>query len=168
MTDVGKGESIVVNVTRAHAPKGVDHFHMLAKIGFYNNSAFIRYAPGFLLQWGVSGNSTLNDEYGHTPIMNDPVVLSNTVGTLTFAISPEKLRATELFLNFKDNSRLDSQGYAPIAKVVKGMETALAIHNPTPNSTAGVSAQAYADNGNSWIRRTYPGINFITGVVLSA
>jgi cyclophilin family peptidyl-prolyl cis-trans isomerase len=169
MTDVGSGEPIVLNVTRANAPNGVDHFHLLAKIGFFNNSAFIRYDTDFLVQWGVSGNSTLDSEYGHTPIPDDPVLLSNTVGTVSFAQSPEKLRATELFINFKNNSHLDAEGFSAFATVVgRGVKTAMAVHNPTPNSTAGVSAQAYADNGNDWIRKTYPGINFITGVVLSA
>jgi hypothetical protein len=77
-------------------------------------------------------------------------------------------RSTVLFLNFKNNSHLDGEGFVPFATVVgNGMAAALAVHNPTPNSTAGVSEQAYADNGNAWIRKTYPGINFITGVVLS-
>ena len=65
-TDVGKGEPITINVTRSAAPNGVDHFHMLASAGFYNESAFIRYAPGFVVQWGVSGNRTLDEMYGHT------------------------------------------------------------------------------------------------------
>jgi hypothetical protein len=33
-TDVGKGEPITLNVTRSAAPIGVDHFYMLASIGF--------------------------------------------------------------------------------------------------------------------------------------
>lgn len=64
-TDVGHGEPITINVTRAAAPLGVDHFHMLASAGFYNESAFIRYAPNFVVQWGVSSNKTLDDMYGH-------------------------------------------------------------------------------------------------------
>lgn len=169
-TDVGAGESIVLNVTRALAPNGVDHFHWLAKIGFYNNSAFLRVDPKLLVEWGVSGNSTLNHKYGHSPIQNDPVKGSNTVGTMSFATDPEfHLRATQLFLNFANNSHLDSQGFAPFATVVgKGMATATAIHNPTPNSTHGVPPADYAANGNAWIRKTYPAINFITGVELSA
>lgn len=170
MTDVNGNSSIVLNISRASAPNGVDQFHELAKVGFFNNSAFVRYIPGLMVQWGVSGNSTLDRQYGHKPIKNDPVVMSNTFGTLSFAQSGDafKLRATEVFINFKNNSHLDSEGFAPFATVVgKGMDIAKAIHNPTPNSTHGVPAKDYADKGNRWIRKTYPGINFITGVTLS-
>jgi len=169
-TDVGGGEPIVLNVTRALAPNGVDHFHWLVTVGFYNNSALLRVDPKVMVAWGVSGNSTLNHEYGHSPIANDPVKGSNTIGTLSFMTDPQfHLRATQLFLNFGNNSHLDSQGFAPFATVVgNGMATAKLIHNPTPNSTHGVSPSAYAANGNAWIRETYPGVNFITGAHLSA
>jgi len=168
-TNVGKGESIVLNVTRALAPNGVDHFLRLAKAGFFNNSAFFRYDPNRLVEWGVSGNSSLNHQFGHTPIQNDPVKESNLYGTLTFNINPEfKVRSTVLFLNLGNNSHLDSEGFAPFATVVgDGMKTVEAIHNPTPNSTEGASPQAYADNGNAWVEKTYPGINFITGVEIN-
>lgn len=171
-TDVGsrrKGETIVLNISRASAPHGVDHFHLLAKIGFFNEAAFYRYAPNFLVEWGVSANSTLNHIFGHSPIPDDPVVLSNVAGTVSFADGGMG-RATVLFLNFDDNSRLDKNGIAPFATVVDdghSMKTARAIFNPTPNSTSGIPPQAYADNGDAWIRRTYPGINFIKSVTLS-
>jgi len=170
ITDVNGGESIVLNVTRSLAPIGVDHFYMLAKIGFYNNSAFIRYVPQSMVSWGVSGNATDNRDFGHTPIANDPVKGSNTFGTMSFELSPQfKLRATQLFINFADNSHLDSQGYAQFATVVgAGMKTALGIHNPTPNNTHGVPPGEYANGGNKWVRENYPGISFIIGLELSA
>jgi len=49
----------------------------------------------------------------------------------------------------------------------KSFQTASHIFNPTPNSTTGVPSQAYADNGNVWVRKEYPGINFITGCTIS-
>ena len=167
----GSGPSpIVLNVTRAAAPVGVDHFHELVRVGFYNDSAFLRVAPGFVVQWGVSGNATLNEAYGHTPIADDPVRMSNVRGTLALANGGyANSRATVLYINFGNNSHLDAQGMAPFATLdAQSMATALAIHNPTPNSSAGVPEKAYADNGNAWIRKTYPGINFITGAVLSS
>jgi peptidyl-prolyl cis-trans isomerase A (cyclophilin A) len=154
-------------LTRADAPHGVDQFHRLAKIGFFTNAAFYRYAPNLLVEWGVSANSSLNAEFGHTPIPDDPPSRSNLRGTVSFADNGMG-RATVVFINFKNNSHLDSH-LVPFATVAESgsMATAEAIHDPTPNSTAGVSPKAYADNGNAWIRKTYPGINFITGVTLS-
>jgi len=47
-------------------------------------------------------------------------------------------------------------------EVISGMEFADAVFNPTPNSTDGVDQDKYMTQGNDWIRKEYPGINFIT------
>ena len=38
-------------------------------------------------------------------------------------------RTTQLFINFQDNINLDDQGFAPVGKVVKGMEVVDAIYS---------------------------------------
>ena len=173
-TDVGSNDTIVLHITRSNAPHGADQFYRLCgSIGFYNGAALIRVVPNNMIEWGPSSNATLNGQFGHTPIPNDPMgALSNVKGTLTFNNDNGMGRATVLFLNLANNSKLDEKGLVPFATIAekdkKSLNTAQAIFNPTPNSTAGVSAQAYADNGDAWIRKTYPGINFITGCSLSS
>ena len=51
---------------------------------------------------------------------------------------------------------------APFGIVVSGFSVAMKIFNPTPNSSNGVSQDLYEKNGNEWIKKNYPGINFIT------
>ena len=54
---------------------------------------------------------------------------SNVAGTLTFAKTQEpNSRTTQLFINFKDNPRLDRMGFAPFARVVEGMEVVDSIN----------------------------------------
>ena len=57
------------------------------------------------------------------PIQDDPVRAGNVRGAATFAAtgSPNS-RSTQLFISYADNSRLDSQRFAPFGKVVSGME----------------------------------------------
>jgi cyclophilin family peptidyl-prolyl cis-trans isomerase len=59
--------------------------------------------------------------------LDDPVVVSNTVGTVTYATAGPDTRTTQLFINLADNSQLDSQGFAPFATVVEGMDVVQAI-----------------------------------------
>ena len=42
-------------VTRSLAPLGADRFYALVQDGFYNESALFRVLPGFVLQFGISG-----------------------------------------------------------------------------------------------------------------
>src|ERR1041384_7289127 len=47
-----KGD-FVVEVTRAWAPLGADRFYNLVRNRFFNNAAFFRYVPNFIVQFGI-------------------------------------------------------------------------------------------------------------------
>lgn len=53
-------------------------------------------------------------------------------------------------------------GFAPFGKVTSGYDSTQAIMNPTPGNSGGVDQDTYEQKGNTWIKATYPGINFIT------
>jgi len=152
---------IIVEVTRSLAPLGADRFFALVQDGFYNQSALFRVVPGFVLQFGISGSSAQNEKWLHNEIKDDPVVGSNTRGTISFATAGPDTRTSQLFINYEDNSRLDSMGFAPFGEVVIGLEVAEAAFNPTPGDSNGVDQELYEERGNAWIRENYPGINFI-------
>ena len=48
---------IVIQVTRDWAPLGADRFYNLAKSGFFNDVRFFRVLPGFMAQFGMSGDA---------------------------------------------------------------------------------------------------------------
>jgi len=166
VTDVSD-TPIVIEVTRSLAPLGVDRFYALVQDGFYNQSALFRVVPGFVLQFGISGSSDQNEKWLHNEIKDDPVVGSNTRGTISFATGGPDTRTTQLFINYGDNSRLDSMGFAPFGEVVIGLDVAEAAFNPTPGDSNGVDQDLYEQNGNDWIRENYPGINFILSASIS-
>src|SRR4051812_35082680 len=50
-----KGD-FTVEVTRAWAPRGADRFYRLVRDGYFNDVRFFRVLPGFMAQFGMSGN----------------------------------------------------------------------------------------------------------------
>lgn len=152
---------IVLHVERSWAPLGSDRFYSLLNDGFYNQAAFFRVVPDFVVQFGISAEPTETKKW-NTVIPDDPVLMSNTNWTVAFATAGPDTRTSQLFINYVDNSRLDASGFAAFAKVVSGFDTALAIFNPTPGDSDGVNQELYEAKGNSWIVDKYPTISMIT------
>eukprot|EP00037_Helgoeca_nana_P000078 m.20051 g.20051 ORF g.20051 m.20051 type:complete len:227 (+) comp10109_c0_seq1:29-709(+) len=157
-------DPFLIEVTRSLSPLGADRFYALVKAGFYNNSAFFRVVPAFVIQFGISGSADQNQKWLHNSIKDDPVITagSNTAGTITFADAGPETRSTQVFFNLGDNSRLDAMGFTVFGKVKTCCDELNTIFNPTPGVSGGVDQGLYEQKGNTWIKQQYPGINFIT------
>merc|ERR1719445_1697490 len=106
--------NFVLNVTRAWAPIGADHFFSLLNDHFYSvdgGAAFFRVVPDFVVQFGISGSPNETKKWD-TPIEEDPVVESNVAGTVSYATAGPNSRTTQIFINLVDNSFLDADGFA--------------------------------------------------------
>src|SRR5437899_6787777 len=104
--DTSKGP-VVIEVHRAWAPLGADHFYSLVKSGFYNDVRFFRVVPNFMVQFGMNGDPKLQSAH-NTTIKDDPPKESNKRGYVTFAkTGAPNSRSTQVFINFKDNNFLD-------------------------------------------------------------
>jgi len=123
------GGRILLEVTRAWAPLGVDRFYALLQDGFYNEAAFFRVVPDFVLQFGIASTPEANERW-NIPIQDDPVVESNLRGTITYATAGPNTRTTQLFINYVDNPFLDAQGFAPFGRVLEGLDVA-GEHSPS-------------------------------------
>src|SRR5262245_57365760 len=108
----------VVSVTRAWSPNGADRFYALVKNGFFDGVKFFRVVPDFVVQFGIHGDPALASLWLSSNIMDDPVVESNKRGFVTYAkSSAPHSRSTQIFINLKDNSRLDGMGFSPFGKI---------------------------------------------------
>ena len=86
-----------------------------------------RVIPGFICQWGVPASPAEWQKWGANKIKDDPVKVSNTPGTLSFATSGPDARGSQLFINYCQNESLDGQGFSPFATVTSGMDVVRAI-----------------------------------------
>lgn len=159
-----RGE-IVVEVKKAWAPKGAERFHELVSIGFFDDNAFYRVLPGFIAQFGASGDKKLNELWDGRTFPDDPAAEKNVMGTLTFAHHGPDTRSHQLFINLKDNASLDTQGFAPIGRVVQGMDVVAAIHDEAGETP---KYHLIATLGNSYLKRMFPKLDYVTKATIVA
>jgi cyclophilin family peptidyl-prolyl cis-trans isomerase len=155
--ETSKG-NFVVDVVRGWSPIGADHFHELVINNFYTENRFFRVVPGFMVQWGISGEPAMNSKW-KVEIDDDPPGVSNTAGTMTFAkTSAPNSRSTQLFVNFGDNSRLDAQGFTPFGRVTEGMNVVMSINAEYAERP---SQERITNEGNSYLKAEFPNLDYI-------
>jgi len=156
--------AFVVEAVRAWAPNGVDRFYNLVRNGYYNDVAFFRVIENFMAQFGIHGDPAVNAVWRNARIPDDPVVESNRRGYVSFAMAGPNTRTTQLFINFRDNRQLDGMGFAPIGRVVEGMDVVDAIYSGygegAPNGQ-GPAQPMIQTQGNEYLRKNFPNLDYI-------
>ena len=162
--ETSKGD-ILIEVHREWAPHGADRFYNLVRNGYYNDCRFFRVIKNFMAQIGIHGDPAVSAAWRPANILDDLVKRSNTRGYVTFAQtgSPNS-RTTQFFINFKDNSSLDNQRFAPFGKVVQGMEVVDALHagygEGAPRG-AGPEQMQLVQQGNSYLAQSFPKLDYV-------
>ena len=154
----------VVEVHREWAPRGADRFYNLVRAGFLDDVAFFRVISDFMVQFGINGEPRVSAAWREARIPDDPVRQSNTRGMVTFATSGPDSRTTQVFINFKDNSRLDGMGFAPFGRVVEGLSVVDALYSGYGEgapSGAGPSQGRLQAQGNAYLRAEFPKLDYV-------
>jgi len=163
-----KGD-ILLEIYRNWAPNGADRVYNLVKNGFFKDIAFFRVLKGFVAQFGISGDPKISAVWRTSQIQDDPVKASNTRGTITFATAGPNTRTTQLFINYGDNSRLDSMGFSPIGKVVEGMDIVENLYGDYgegyPNGN-GPNQSKIQMEGNDYLKTNYTKLDYILSASL--
>jgi cyclophilin family peptidyl-prolyl cis-trans isomerase len=123
-----KGD-FIVEVNRNWSPEGADRFFQLVETRFYDRNYFFRVQKNYVVQFGICNIPEINSLWDKRPINDEPVKVPNTKGTLAYARDGMHSRTTQLFINMKDNLKLDTvnynglTGFSPFARIVSGFET---------------------------------------------
>ena len=157
--DTSKG-AFVVQVNRDWAPNGADRFYNLVKNGFFDNTRFFRVISGFMVQFGINGDPEVQSHWrgGAANLTDDPVKQSNKKGYITFATAGKDTRTTQVFINFKDNGFLDSQGFAPFGEVTSGMDVVEKITDQYGEKPNQGSIQT---EGNTYLKAQFPKLDYV-------
>lgn len=159
-----KGD-VVIQVTRSWATIGADRFYNLVKHGFFNNAAFFRIVPGFIVQFGLSADPAVNKVWKNANLKDDPVTQSNKPGTLTFATAGPNTRTTQLFINFGNNAGLDGQGFAPFGQVTSGMDVVQKLYSGYGERP---DQGAITSEGHAYIDKNFPNIDKIVSATVTS
>ena len=160
-----RGE-FTLTVNRAWAPLGADRFYNLVRHHFYDNSSIFRVVPGFVAQFGISSYPAVTTAWKGTDIKDDPVKESNKRGYITFATAGPNTRTTQVFINLKDNTRLDQMGFAPFGVVdAEGMKVVDMFYDQYGDG-AGIDQGKIESQGKSYLDKSYPKLDTIKAAAL--
>ena len=134
---------ITIKMFEQEAPNTVKNFLEYANAGFFNGTIFHRVIDGFMVQGGgfVPG---MEQKEVNDPIKNEANNgLSNKIGTLAMARTPDPHSATaQFFINVNNNDFLNHSsetsqgwGYCVFAEVVEGMDVVNKIKGVATGST---------------------------------
>lgn len=151
----------VIEVHRDWAPYGADRFYTLVKRGFYDGTRFFRVLGGFMAQFGLNGDPKVQGEYAAANLLDEPAKQSNVRGFVTFAKeSSPNTRYTMVFINYKDNSYLDADGFAPFGQVVVGMDVVDKLYSGYGRTNV-PDQRRIKTEGNAYLTAEYPKLDFI-------
>ena len=152
--------AFVVSVVRGWAPLGADRIYNLVRYGYYDDARFHRTVPDFIVQWGLAGDPDVTAAWLDRTLADDPVVETNTRGSVAFAFTESETRSTQIFISLVDLSRLDEGGFAPFGRVTTGMDVVDALYSGYGEESGGGMRAGAQDSviagGNAYLDRAFP------------
>lgn len=164
---------IVIAVHREWSPHGADRFHELVTSGYFDGARFFRIRPGTWVQFGIAGDPKVAQAWRANTIPDDPWKgISNRRGTIAFAFAEGQRRATQVFINLRDNAATHDRderqpGRSPFivfGEVVEGMDAADALYAGYGEGPGGIRAgrqDPVFEGGNGYLNEKFPRLDYI-------
>jgi cyclophilin family peptidyl-prolyl cis-trans isomerase len=127
---------IVVELRPDWAPVTVNNFVYLAQNKFYDGIGFHRVLPTGALKIAQTGDPKGDGTGGPGyKFKDEPVKYDYNAGTLAMANSGKNTNGSQFFINLDDNTKALAKSYNLFGVIVKGLDVALEIQGPNPDST---------------------------------
>jgi cyclophilin family peptidyl-prolyl cis-trans isomerase len=165
-TDTSGDVTIVVHPE--WAPIGAKRFNDLVAAKFFDGCKFFRVIEGFMAQVGINGDPSINAQWAHQQIADEPVATTNAPKTITFATSGPDSRGTQIFFNTnpEGNGNLDSQGFSPFAEVVDGFDQIMGLFvtgEGAPSGDGPDQGRIQAE-GDAYLSKAFPELSIIESI----
>lgn len=163
--------AFVMEVERAWAPIGADRFYNLIRAGYYDDSRFTRVVPRWIAQFGIAGDPAVASLWYDRGFPDDSVRHSNVRGTFGFAMTGPGRRTTQIFISLTDNSREDAQGFAPLGRIVSGMDVVDQLYSGYGETSGGGVRAGHqgplVTGGNAYVDRMYPKLDRLIRITVT-
>lgn len=158
---------LILELVSAWAPRGVERVWELATTTqFYTEARMFRVVPNFIVQWGIAGDPLVGMQWRDRNLPDEETSgaqRKNARGTVAFAQAGPNSRTTQLFINLKDNSHLDREGFVPVGRIVEdGMEKVV----PRIQDEYGEvpDQRMIHQQGNAYLQEKFPHLTYIQSV----
>jgi peptidyl-prolyl cis-trans isomerase A (cyclophilin A) len=151
---------------RLWSPNGVDRLYQLITNNYYQDIAIYRVVPEFVAQFGIHNDTLINNRWRDNGVADEPVLAKNDAMSISFARGGVNTRSNQIFINLKDNHRLDKlaysgvTGFPVVAKVIDGQENVLKFYDGYGDKL-GRNQDSIAKFGNTFLREKYPKVDYI-------
>jgi homoserine O-acetyltransferase len=159
---------IVIAVHRDWAPRGADRFYELVTGGYYDDAPIFRIRRDTWAQFGIAGDPKVAQAWRTRTIPDDPYKgVTNKRGTIAFAFKDPNGRATQVFINLRDNSAThEKEPFVVFGEVIEGMDVADKWYADYGESAGGGIRAGKQDpvfeGGNAYLKAKFPLLDYIT------
>lgn len=159
-----KGE-FEITIERKFSPLAVDRFYQLVESGYFTDVPFYRVIKNFVAQFGTV-DGKLDSAWSKYIVTDEPVMKSNDSCTVAFARAGKNTRGTQLFINLKNNARLDTVsygetlGFPAFGNVSKGMDVVLQLYGGYADEPR-LKLDSIQGDVPAYVKKNYPNLDYI-------
>jgi peptidyl-prolyl cis-trans isomerase A (cyclophilin A) len=163
--------AFTMKACRAWAPLGVDRLYHLVNGRYFDGLAIYRVGEtksvrgGRVVQFGQSGDTTVNHAWERATIPDEPVTRTHRPGSVNFARGGPNTRGVEIAICTNTVTALDTvqylgvTGFPVVAEVVTGLDVLAKLEGRYGN--APIENDSLAILGGAYLDRAFPGLDRI-------